>query len=288
MPGTCPSRSCKVPVRPQILFPAYLSGFNLIEAFYLAIPHLSWQTVVIGDPLCAPFPRKVLTRSDIEDPFDATTGMPGMFGKRRMELAQRASKGVPAKVLALGFLAESRLALGDSAGAQRALEQATDAMPSFVGAQLQLALLYELAQDFARAVERYRLVLKTQPNNPVALNNLAYALAVRQKAPLEAKPLAQKAVALVPNDPALADTLAWIEYLLGNHVEAAKLIERAAKALPANSEVQLHAAFIHAAVNEWPAADRELKAALRISPDLAKREDVRELQARITKDGPRK
>lgn len=42
-------------VRPQILFPAYLSGRNLAEAFYLALPYLSWQSVVIGDPLCAPF-----------------------------------------------------------------------------------------------------------------------------------------------------------------------------------------------------------------------------------------
>ena len=40
-----------------MLFPAYLAGFNLIESFYLAIPHLSWQTIVVGDPLCAPFPR---------------------------------------------------------------------------------------------------------------------------------------------------------------------------------------------------------------------------------------
>ena len=46
-------------VRPEILFPAYLSGFNLIESFYLAIPYLSWQTVVVGDPLCAPFQQDI-------------------------------------------------------------------------------------------------------------------------------------------------------------------------------------------------------------------------------------
>ena len=84
-------------VRPQILFPAYLAGFNLIEAFYLAIPHLSWQAVVIGDPLCAPFSRKVLTRSDIEDTFDSSTGMPGLFSKRRMAVAQRLLQGCSAQ-----------------------------------------------------------------------------------------------------------------------------------------------------------------------------------------------
>ena len=272
-------------VRPQILFPAYLAGFNLIEAFYLAIPHLSWQTVVIGDPLCAPFSRKVLTRSDIEDTFDASTGMPGLFSKRRMAVAQRLFKDVPPKVLALTFLAETRLAAGDNAGAQRALEQATEAMPSLASAQLQLALLYEQAEEYARAIERYRLVLKVQPNNAAALNNLAYGLAVHQSSPQEAKPLAEKAVALAPNDPNVADTLAWIEHLLGNHAVAAKLIRPVVKAMPANSEIRLHAAFIYAETGELAAADAELKTALRLSPDLAKRKDVQALQNRLAKGG---
>jgi uncharacterized protein (TIGR03790 family) len=49
-------------IRPQVLFPAYLAGFNLAESFYLAMPYLSWETIVIGDPLCAPFPRPASTR----------------------------------------------------------------------------------------------------------------------------------------------------------------------------------------------------------------------------------
>ena len=48
-------------IRPEILFPAYLAGFNLAEAFYLAMPNLSWQTVVIGDPFRSPFRRAPLT-----------------------------------------------------------------------------------------------------------------------------------------------------------------------------------------------------------------------------------
>jgi len=36
---------------PEYLFPAYLSGRNLAESFYLSIPALSWQNIVVGDPL---------------------------------------------------------------------------------------------------------------------------------------------------------------------------------------------------------------------------------------------
>jgi uncharacterized protein (TIGR03790 family) len=38
--------------RPQYLFPAYFSGRNLAESYYLSIPGLSWQNIVVGDPLC--------------------------------------------------------------------------------------------------------------------------------------------------------------------------------------------------------------------------------------------
>lgn len=39
--------------RPNFLFPAYLSGRNLVESFFLAMPGLSWHFIVIGDPLCS-------------------------------------------------------------------------------------------------------------------------------------------------------------------------------------------------------------------------------------------
>lgn len=38
--------------RPEYLFPAYFGGRNLAESYYLSIPALSWQNIVVGDPLC--------------------------------------------------------------------------------------------------------------------------------------------------------------------------------------------------------------------------------------------
>jgi uncharacterized protein (TIGR03790 family) len=40
-------------VRPDYLLPAYYQGRNLAESYYLALPFLSWQGVVLGDPLCS-------------------------------------------------------------------------------------------------------------------------------------------------------------------------------------------------------------------------------------------
>ena len=38
---------------PEYLLPAYYSGRNLAESYYMSIRSLSWQNIVIGDPLCS-------------------------------------------------------------------------------------------------------------------------------------------------------------------------------------------------------------------------------------------
>lgn len=37
--------------RPEIALPAYAAGHSLAEAFYQALPAISWQAVIVGDPL---------------------------------------------------------------------------------------------------------------------------------------------------------------------------------------------------------------------------------------------
>ena len=67
--------------RPQILFPAYVHGHNLAESFYAALPSLSWQTVVIGDPLIAPFPGPQIPAEELRPPKDPATGLPKFFAQ---------------------------------------------------------------------------------------------------------------------------------------------------------------------------------------------------------------
>jgi uncharacterized protein (TIGR03790 family) len=38
---------------PEFLLPAYYKGRNLAESYYLSIRSLSWQNIVVGDPLCS-------------------------------------------------------------------------------------------------------------------------------------------------------------------------------------------------------------------------------------------
>ena len=144
-------------IRPNILFPAYLSGFNLAEAFYLAMPFVSWQTVVVGDPLCAPFPRKALQPSDIDAGIDPSTGLPALFSARRLRVA--IARGVRTDAARLVARAEALSAKDDKAGARAALEEATALEPRMQAAQLALARDYELSREYDKAIERYRLAL---------------------------------------------------------------------------------------------------------------------------------
>jgi uncharacterized protein (TIGR03790 family) len=211
-------------IRPQILFPAYFAGFNLIEAYYLAMPDLSWQTVVIGDPLCAPFRTRTLTRSDIEGGVDDATDLPMVFSKRRLAVAAAQSPGIPQPAIVLQVRGQALLGRGDAAGGRAALEEAVQLAPRFVAGWLQLAGLDEQEDRIDAAIDKYKRVVLVQPNNFVALNNHAYALAVRQKMPAEALPLARRAAAQAPDDFLVLDTLGWIQHLLGDDAGAAQVL----------------------------------------------------------------
>jgi len=266
-------------VRPQVLFPAYLSGFNLAESFYLAMPSLSWQTVVIGDPLCRPFARGALSPEAIDPGLDPDTGLPRRFSARRLRVLLEGGTGREAALKLLK--GEERTAKGDDRAAREALEAATALDPRLDAAHLVLASSYEASQEHDKAIERYRKVLANDSRNVVALNNLAYALAVRKQQPAEALAYAERAYTLARGSGTIADTLAWVQHLLGRNQEAAQLLGAAARQEPANAEIRLHAATVFAALGMMDAAATELREAVRLDPALDVREDVAALRARI-------
>ena len=126
-------------------------------------------------------------------------------------------------------------------------------------------------------------VIATQPRSVVALNNLAYRLAVDKKNPTEALPLATSAVALAPWDPYVLDTLAWIQHLLGNNAVAVKAMAEALKYQPENPEIRLHAAIINAASGARAVAEDNLREALRLNPALEGTADVKQLRVQLEK-----
>jgi Tfp pilus assembly protein PilF len=272
-------------IRPNILFPAYLSGFNLAESFYLAMPFLSWQTVVVGDPLCAPFRTRFLNAAEIDPGVDEATEYPKYFSNRRLRtisVAAYQNIRIHPDTIRLLLHAEVRLMKQDKQGARELLEEAILRDSRLVLAQMMLANMYEQDAEYDKAIERYRRVLQLFPDSPTALNNLAYALAVRKGQPMEALPLAEKAYTAGKGSPNVADTLGWVRHLAGDDAGAIGYLEEAMKSAAQNPEIHLHAAIVYAGLGKTNQASQSLARALSLDPKLAARDDVKSLQSKLT------
>jgi tetratricopeptide (TPR) repeat protein len=265
-------------IRPQVLFPAYLAGFNLAESFYLAMPFLSWQTIVIGDPLCAPFSRAVLAPDQIAKGTDPDTGLPAIFSERTVAILS--AGGLKVDAVKMGLKGDAAARAHDMAAAEALWLRATDAEPRLLAIQTELAVLYENHEAWDKAIDRYRHILAVHDTDVVSLNNLAYALAVRSNAPKDALPFAQKAFRLSPT-PVVADTLGWIDHLLGDEFAAQSLLERAAAGSPSTAEILFHSAVVHASLGQKAKAKQELDAAEKLDPQLSSRADAKALRALV-------
>jgi Tfp pilus assembly protein PilF len=253
-------------IRPDILLPAYFSGFTLAEAYFLAMPHVSWQTIVVGDPLCVVATRTPAEAAMLDPGVDPETELPRFFSVRRVEVA------------------ESRLARGDADGIEEPLLAATKLDPALPGAQVLLANRHERRREYDEAAARYRAVLASDTSNVIALNNLAYLLAAHQGKAADALPLAERALRLAPGNSSVADTLAWVHHLLGNGLNAARYIQDALRADPSSPEANLHAAFIWATGGDQARARAALARALELKPGLGDEDDVQQLQTTL-RDG---
>jgi tetratricopeptide (TPR) repeat protein len=72
-----------------------------------------------------------------------------------------------------------------------------------------------------------RKVISKEPDNADALNALGYTLADRTSRYKEAQEYIKRAAALVPDDPAILDSLGWVSYRLGEMDEALKWLAKA-------------------------------------------------------------
>jgi uncharacterized protein (TIGR03790 family) len=262
-------------VRPQILFPAYLAGRTLADAFYLATPFLSWQGVVIGDPLCSPFATPVATAVESPDP---ATGLPRHFAERRLKALART--GTSPAALTVMLKAEAMLAADPNADLEPILLNALNLEPNDQNIGLQLSTFYEGRKEYDKAIALYRKLLASAPNNAVIMNNLAYALASHKKELVEAKELAEKAL-LLQRNPLIADTLGWIYHLSGDTRRALPLLEYAAAGASNDAEVLLHLATVYAELDDKARARNVLNVLLKVSPEAAERAEVKALQARV-------
>ncbi|AMO22756.1 tetratricopeptide repeat protein [Ramlibacter solisilvae] len=138
-------------------------------------------------------------------------------------------------------LAEAQL-LRDNKAYKQAFDllgQATAKPPVDPDLVYDRAMIAEKMGDLGEMERLLRQVIATRPDYHHAYNALGYAFAERNVRLPEAKELIQKALSFAPGDPYISDSLAWVEFRMGNKAEALRILEAAYKERP-DAEIAAH------------------------------------------------
>jgi len=101
------------------------------------------------------------------------------------------------------------------------------------------AMLAEKMNNLPEMERLLRQVIAAKPDYHHAYNALGYSLAERNLRLPEAKELVQKALSFAPGDPYISDSLAWVEFRMGNKAEALRILDTAYKARP-DADIAAH------------------------------------------------
>jgi tetratricopeptide (TPR) repeat protein len=101
------------------------------------------------------------------------------------------------------------------------------------------AMLAEKLGRFDDMEKLLRELMVKKPDYHHAYNALGFSLAERNQRLPEAKQLIQKALEFAPGDPFISDSLAWVEFRMGNQAEALRILQVAYKERP-DAEIAAH------------------------------------------------
>ncbi len=111
-----------------------------------------------------------------------------------------------------------------------------------------------------------RAILADDPQNAHALNALGYTLADRTDRHQEALGYIEQALALLPDDGAVLDSMGWVQYRLGNHAKALEYLRRAYQQHQ-DAEIAAHLSEVLWVAGQREEAKRIWREALNREPD---------------------
>ena len=123
--------------------------------------------------------------------------------------------------------------------AWQAAQQSLQQFPGNPNLLYTRAMLAEQRNDLAQMERDLRQVIKTEPDNAMALNALGYTLADRTTRYAEAQALIERAHKLKPDDPAILDSLGWVYYRIGELSRAESYLRQAWQSYP-DAEIAAH------------------------------------------------
>ncbi len=169
--------------------------------------------------------------------------------------------------------------LGRSADAEARMADWLRKHPADVPTRLYYASGKLVNNEPKAAIPHYEAVLKVDPDNLAALNDLAWSH--QRLGQAQALGFAQRAYRLAPDNPAILDTLGWIYLEQGELGKAMPLLQKASAGAPQAGEIHYHYGMLLARTGDKRGARRELEKALASGPSFTRRAEAKALLATL-------
>lgn len=166
------------------------------------------------------------------------------------------------------YLVETEIldSVGRTDDAMGVLDTALERLPDDETLLYARALIAVRLDRLSVAEQDLRRIIAADPEHADALNALGYTLADRTDRFAEAKELIEKAYALKPDEPAVLDSMGWVNYKLGHLELALDYLERALAMLD-DGEIAAHLGEVLWALGRRDDAWAVWDAAIRTHPD---------------------
>lgn len=155
---------------------------------------------------------------------------------------------------------------GMNAQAAQVLDNSIGAFPNNIQLLFLRSVLSQNQNDLELMEQDLRKIIQLNPTSPVAYNSLGYTLADRTDRYQEAYDLIRRASELAPNDPAIIDSLGWVQYRLGMFEDARRNLDRAYELYP-DHEVAAHLGEVLWVMGQRAEAGKVWRDALEVQPD---------------------
>jgi tetratricopeptide (TPR) repeat protein len=170
---------------------------------------------------------------------------------------------------------------GDTNAAVVALQKARETLPNNIVVLSTLALVLDAAGRKPEAKQVYDAAIKLDPNNGVALNNLAFLMAETGGDLDDALTKAQRAKQLLPNFYEVSDTLGWIYLKKSLADQAIDTFKELVVKEPSISTYHFHLGMAYMQKGDKTRALEQLKEALKYTPAKDEKDKIQQLITKI-------
>jgi lipopolysaccharide biosynthesis regulator YciM len=122
-----------------------------------------------------------------------------------------------------------------------------------------LAAVHEAEKDYESAISVYEELNQQQPDNAIAINNLAALLSDHRSDAASLDKAAALAVRLEETDqPAFLDTAGWVHYRKGDYTKAVEILQRVVEQSPEVPIFQYHLGMSYLKLGDKASASEHL------------------------------